>query len=309
MRCIRATIAALGLSALMLPALGLAQASAQHHSSKSDQKAAANAAFKASEKKLLPLTPQQIKQFRKHLGATNKAIHKRAPAQLTTRTRVLRLSPGAAVPTIKIAPGYVSSIAFLDQTGAPWPITSVALGDGSAFDIQHPKIKAANLLTITAKGRHRDSNISVTLKGWSMPVVIRLKTDPNAGQALIAMRADQRGPNALPPQVGPAPTQVVGKTLMAFLDDVPPAGATPQRVKGTGHARVQAWAYKKHLYVRTALDPVWPAWDNVVRGAGGIHVYRMPVVASLMLSVQGSVHTLSIEPQSKLQQVANHGGR
>ena len=302
---VHTALCALGLSAMLVSGGVCAQSPSQ--AGQQAQKAAANAAFKASEKKLLPLTPQQIKQFRKHLGATNKAIHERSPAQLTTRTRVLRLSPGSPVPTIKIAPGYVSSIAFLDQTGAPWPITSVALGDGSAFDVEHPKIKAGNLLTITAKGHHRDSNISVTLKGWSMPVVIRLKTDPSAGQALIAMRADQRGPNAAPPQVGPAPTQVVGKTLMAFLDDVPPSGVTPQTVKGTGHARVQAWAYKKHLYVRTALEPVWPAWDNVVRGAGGVHVYRMPVVASLMLSVQGTVHTLSLKPQSRVKQVADNG--
>ena len=37
--------------------------------------------------------------------------------------------PGATPPAIRLAQGYVSSLVFVDSTGAPWPIASFDIGD------------------------------------------------------------------------------------------------------------------------------------------------------------------------------------
>lgn len=261
--------------------------------------AAANKAFQAAVNHLLPLTPQQIREFHAHVAASNRAIHEHKPAKLEARTQPLSLEPGAQIPTVRIAPGYVSDIVIVDDSGAPWPITSEELGDSTAFDVEHPKIQSGNLLTVSAKGRHRDSNLSVTLKGWPMPVIIHLTTDAAVSQSLIALRADQQGPNGKPAEIGPPPAQVVGGTLMAFLDDTPPANAQYHTLHGAGAARAQVWEYKKHLYLRTPLAPIWPAWDNVARGIGNMHVYRMPIVDQIQLSVGGEVKTLQVGTSNK----------
>lgn len=263
--------------------------------------------FQASVHHLLPLTPSRIRRFHKHLNATNRAIHDRKPARLDTRTQPLRLEPGAPIPTVRIAPGYVSDIVILDDSGAPWPITSIALGDSSAFEVQHPQIKDGNLLTVSAKGQHRDSNLSITLKGWAMPIIVHLTTDASISQSLIALRADQQGPNGKPAEIGPPPAQVVGGTLMAFLDNVPPSGASARQLKGAGSQRAQAWIYKKHLYLRTNLAPVWPAWDNVARGVGHMHVYRMPIVDQVQISVGGEIKTLQVGSANPASGAENNG--
>lgn len=298
------------LCALLVPAMAFAA----HSTSASNKTSSVNAtdqAYKDSVHNLLPLSAKQIKDFRSRLKSTQKAVHQRKPAALHSASKVLRLEPGAPTPTIRITPGYVSDIVFLDQTGAPWPITSIALGDGSAFDVQHPNIKAKNLLTISAKGRHRDSDLSITLKGWATPIIVRLKTDPQKTNALTSFRADQKGPNATQQVVGPPVENTVGNTMMAFLDNVPPEKATSLNTHGGSGQPIQAWYYNHQLFVRTRQAAVWPAWKSVAKGAGGVRVYEMPQESYLMLSENGQTQTIQLSraPSAHAENKGqSHGG-
>lgn len=248
---------------------------------------ATSAAFHSVLKKNIPLTPEEIRKFEQDFDKTQAAIHSQEPPVMQTRTMALNLAPGAPVPVIKVTPGYVSSVVFLDNTGSPWPITSVTVGDPRFFSVEAPKVKPRNVLTVAALGSHLASNIAVTLAGHTTPVMLSLETNPAQAAVLTALRANSSGPLAESPvfhTVGHANT-----TLLAFLDDVPPNGASELATQSKG---ITGWSYKNNLYVRTELTPVWPAWVATVTGEMGIKVYKLPNVSSILVVDNGVRHTI-----------------
>jgi intracellular multiplication protein IcmK len=233
---------------------------------------------------VFPLTPAQIKAYQRRLGKTREAIHPGPPPVMRSRTRKIDLSPGAAIPSINVTPNYVSTMVFLDASGAPWPISSVTVGNPTFFTVAAPDVKPRNLITISAMGSHLATNLAITLKGHTTPVIVSLSTNSARSAALTALRANSDGPLAKSPVFQTMEPAGANKTLLAFLDDVPPNGATRMTTKVSG---IEAWRFKHHLYLRTRMMPIWPAFVSVARGDQGVHVYSMPDVSSVMLTRDG----------------------
>ena len=233
---------------------------------------------------MLPLTPEEIEELRARLDATRAAIHPGPLPKAVSHTVLLDLQPGSPVSKIDVVPGFVSSIVFLDSTGAPWPITSVTVGNPKWFDVTAPKVQPQNLLTVAALGTHLSSNLAVTLKNHPTPILIVLTTDSGISAMLTALRANEQGPNATSPIIS-APVSVgADSVLLGFLDRVPPDGAIPLV---TDNKQVEAWKYEDTLYVRTQYPAVFPAWSATVSGDAGVRVYAMPLVASVLLTRAG----------------------
>lgn len=256
--------------------------------------------FELSTEQVLPLTPEQIRAFKSKVGDTTQAMRPLEPPKMVTRSAKLKLEPGVTPPALQVAPGYVSTVLFYDSSGAPWPITSITVGNANKFSVQHNEnLKPGNMITVSPLSRHSHTNLAVTLQNQSLPVVLSVKTDDAERGAihdsLVSFSATMRGPLAEKPTIGGvAATSVVDETMLGFVDGVPPASAKflncVPRTDG-----VSVWKYDGQIYVRSRHAAVWPAWNMVANGTGDVRVYKMPVVPSIMLSVNGATQTLSLE--------------
>lgn len=238
----------------------------------------------------LPLAPQQIIQLRKMLDMTQQAVAtspKNPPLPLSS-TMSVKLEPGAPSPVIRLSSGFVSSVVFLDATGAPWPIEAYGVGDPNTFNIQWDL--KSNTLFIQAMKNYSHGNLAVRLVGENTPVMISLIS----GQKEIDYRVDLqilgRGPNAMAPIL---PDTVQGSkiapALIHLLDGVPPEGS--QKLEMDANFG-QAWYFKKKLYVRTRLQLLSPAWVATISSADGTRVYELMPTPQLLATKDG--HTVHI---------------
>ena len=257
------------------------------------QKALDEKAFREVVRNLMPLTPEQILRLRSKYNMTElaKVTTPDAPPKPVASTQNVQLAPGSTPPVIRLSKGYVSSVVFLDTTGAPWPIQDYDLGDPGAFGIQWDK--QSNTLMIQAKKLYTYGNLAVRLQGLHTPVMLTLIP----GQAAVDYRADLRilsyGPNAkmLPnTQVQP---ESADEILLSILDGVPPNGGKQLDVQG-GDAQI--WILDNVMFVRTRLKILSPGWLAYMSSADGMQVYKMQPSSTLLVALpeQGRTTILKI---------------
>lgn len=253
--------------------------------------------FDSSMKNMMPLTPEQIKKFQSKVQETQEAIKIDKPPQVTEKTKSIPLQPGKRNLEINISPGYVSSVVFYDLTGEPWPITSVTIGNPNAYSVVKPDLDPGNMITISALKKYSNSNLIVTLKKLSMPISLQLSTNidqADSTDSLISFRADQRGPMAKDPVVGPKLEKTIDDVMLSFLDFVPPSGAdkknTTPKLSG-----VDVWEYDGVYYIRSRYSLLWPAYRQAAKGVGGIGVYVCSRVPSFVVSYDGKNQRISVK--------------
>ena len=207
-------------------------------------------AFEGVTKQLFPLSTDEIiklKQLSQKVEAASVATPG-TPPKPTATSQFVNLSPGSTPPVIRLAQGFVSSLVFLDSTGAPWPISAYDLGDPGAFNIQWDK--TSNTLMIQAQKLYNYGNLAVRLKGLNTPVMLTLIPGQHAVDYRVDLRVQGYGPNAstAPLEEGIPPS--ASDILLHILDGVPPDGSQRLTVTG-GDAR--AWFVNDKMYVRTNL--------------------------------------------------------
>lgn len=262
-----------------------------------DEQELANEAYKESSKEILPMTPEQIHSFKDKIKETEEAIKFEKPPTVDQKSKKIMLQPGSSAPVIKIAPGYVSSIAFYDLTGQPWPLSSVTVGDQNAYKVEVPELEPKNILTISSLEKFANSNLVVTLKDHSMPVSIQLQTDIDQAEStdsMVAFRADKRGPNAKDPTVGPSFEPSIDDIMISFLDFVPPNDAEHLE-SSEDISSYDIWSLDGKYYVRTKHTIVWPAYKQIASGVSGVRVYQLPKVPEIILSRNGKKQNVRVE--------------
>lgn len=250
-------------------------------------------AFQGVAKQLLPLSPAQIHRLRQLYDQAQYAASAdpTTPPQPAASTRYVSLAPGATPPVIRLGAGFVTSMVFLDSSGAPWPIESYDLGNPAAFDIQWNK--KDNILMVQAKSYYTYGNIAVRLKGKDANTPVMITLIP--GQQSIDYRVDLRiqglGPNAAMPTGDGLPGRP-NPELLNVLDGVPPAGSVRLNVTG-GDA--EAWLKDDKLFVRTRLTILSPSWIANMASADGTRAYEMQRTPLILASNQGKIMQLKIE--------------
>lgn len=238
----------------------------------------------------LPLSPAQIRMLRNMYDATQKAAssYPGVPPRPTASSLVVNLSPGATPPVVRLGAGFITSLVFVDSTGAPWPIDSYSLGNPTAFNIQWDK--KSNILLVQAITAHRIGNLAVLLKGLNTPVML----DLNPGQAALDVRVDLRIPG-LGPHAKPTVHTLPGTespALLALLDGIPPPGA--QSLKSSVCENC-AWLVDNKLYLRTRFVVLSPAWISTLSSADGTHVYEMQPTPLVLATYNGKTIKMRIE--------------
>jgi intracellular multiplication protein IcmK len=250
------------------------------------------AAFRKMQETILPMSPEQIIKLKKRSQATDlaSATNPGTPPKPVITSQFVNLAPGATPPIARLSYGFISSLVFVDSTGAPWPIAAYSLGNPKAFNIQWNK--KSNTLTVQALEHYISGNLAVWLKDLSTPIMLTLIP----GQKQVDYRRDYRvhgyGPNAkqTPSQDtlpgGPDPV------LLSVLDGVPPPQSHKLTVQG---GRAKAWLKGTQIYLRTRATVLSPGWIASMTSADGMHVYQMQSTSLLLVSSHGKVIKFRIQ--------------
>lgn len=257
-----------------------------------DEEIINNKAFKDMTKSIYPLNTEQIvhlKQIQETMEYA-KASPAGTPPKPTATSQFVNLSPGSTPPVIRLAQGFVSSLVFLDSSGAPWPIAAYDLGDPSSFNIQWDK--TSNTIMIQALKLYNYGNLAVRLRGLNTPVMLTLIPGQKAVDYRVDLRVQGLGPNAkaMPLETGIPPS--ASELLLHVLDGVPPPGSKRLNITG-GDAR--AWLANDRMYVRTNLTVLSPGWLASMTSADGTHAYEMQKSPVLLVSWHGKVMQLKVE--------------
>lgn len=268
------------------PAVGVPQNSPPVTGSASDT------AFQLVTSRLFPLTTDQIVQLREMYNVNQLAqvTTPGTPPRPTATSQFVSLSTGSTPPVIRLAQGFVSSLVFLDSTGAPWPITAYDLGDPKSFNIQWDR--SSNTLMIQASQLYNYGNLAVRLEGLNTPVMLTLIPGQKAVDYRVDLRVQGYGPNAKMPSMGPNLPPGANSVLMSVLDGVPPPGSKLLNVVG---GEAEAWEQGTKLFVRTRLTILSPGWMSFMTSADGMNAYEMQKAPVLLVSWHGKVMQLKIE--------------
>lgn len=248
-------------------------------------------AYDQVESQIFPMSEKQIKDL--HSKYQDIELAKTAvpsPPKPVATSQFVNLSPGSTPPVIRLGQGFVTSLVFLDSTGAPWPISAYDLGDPASFNIQWDK--TGNTLMIQASKLYNYGNMAVRLEGLNTPVMLTLIPGQKEVDYRVDMRVQGMGPNALMPVFGDGLPPSANRLLLHVLDGVPPPGSTRLTING-GDAR--AWLYKEKMYVRTNLTILSPAWLSTMTSGDGMHAYEMQKSPVILVTWRGKVMQLKVE--------------
>jgi intracellular multiplication protein IcmK len=252
----------------------------------------ANAAFNALMQQNMPLTPQQVIRLRQLIDLSQRAASTPAtvPPKPVSTTIMMNLAPGTTPPAIRLAKGYVTSLVFVDSTGAPWPISAYEIGDPKATTIQWDG--KSNVLLIQAATTYSDGDIVIRLAGLMTPLTLELVS----GQRVVDYRTDIHvsgiGPNTKDVPTGNGLPMGANQLLLSVLDGIAPPGGKPLVVKG---GDCQAWILGDKMYLRTRLTLLSPGWVGKMVSPDGMYAYEVQKSSSVLVSQYGEPIELKIE--------------
>lgn len=249
-------------------------------------------AFRSMTGNMYPMTPDQIKALRGVHEATQRAIATPpdTPPKPVVSSQVVPLSPGSVPPVVRLGQGYVSSVVFIDETGAPWPISAYSIGDPEAFNIQWDS--TSNILLIQGQGAYAFGNMAVTLHKLNTPIMLTLVSEQQVVDYRVDFRVQGRGPNAQGSIISSAMPQNSSAVLMNLLDGVPPTDAKSLEVIG---GPAQAWLQGSMLFLRTPLTVLSPSWQATMTSPDGTKVYQMNPTPLVLVSDRGRSVSLTIK--------------
>jgi intracellular multiplication protein IcmK len=250
------------------------------------------AAFNAMLQQNMPLTPRQVVQLHQQIDVSQRAaaIPANVPPKPVSTTLMVNLAPGTTPPAVRLAQGYVSSLVFIDSTGAPWPIAAFDIGNPKAVSLQWDG--KSNILLIQAISPYSDGDIVVRLVGLETPITLELVS----GQRVVDYRVDIHvsglGPNTKDMPLGTALPNSANQLLLGVLDGVAPAGSKLLTVHGGDS---QAWLLGQTIYLRTRLTVLSPGWIGKMVSPDGMQAYELPKTSSVLVSRYGEPAELKIE--------------
>ncbi len=243
-----------------------------------------NAAFSQLLQKTMPMTPDQIHEFKKAVDTTQRAVATPANAlpKPMSSTLLVSLAPGEQPPAIKMSQGFISSLVFVDASGAAWPIDAYDLGNSQAFNVQWDR--TTNVMMIQPLQAYTYANLAVRLKGLTPPVMLTLIP----GQAVVDYRVDVtvmgQGPNSSGETTRIGLPKDASAALLGVLDGIPPEGSQVLTVsEGAG----EAWLHGDIIYFRSRYTVLSPAWLDSMQSPDGMHAYQLPVTPLLLVSKLG----------------------
>ena len=146
----------------------------------------------------------------------------------------------------------------------------------------------SNQLSVSPQTDHGQSNLIVALRDKDVPLVIKLSTVSSLKpgrdiDALVTFQVGEAGPSSPPTVLALSAPKEVDDVLYAILDGlVPKGGQILEAEPALEGERVVALG--SSMYLRTNRSLIWPAARARVAGPGGVAVYEMLPVTTMVLS-------------------------
>lgn len=220
------------------------------------------------------------------------------------RSLAVSLNPGEQPPLVRVSRNMLTSIVFTDNDGQPWFIDKVTINRNQFSDAANMpsgeagEVTPTNILTLEPNENFVFGNVSITLKGKALPVILILAS----GQPTVDMRVDARIPGRNPdaayvPGGSPVRAQTdIDNDALAFLDGSIPNLAEPLIASDVA---AQGWEHNNSLYVKSRLDVLFPAYSSRASTADGVNIYRFdtttPNNSITLMQRQGQPVTVSFE--------------
>jgi intracellular multiplication protein IcmK len=240
----------------------------------------------------MPLSPQQVVQLHQQIDVAQRAaaVSPNIPPKPVSTTLMVNLAPGTTPPAVRLAQGYVSSLVFIDSTGAPWPIAAFDIGNPKAVNIQWDG--KSNIILIQAVSPYTNGDMVIRLVGLATPITLEIVS----GQRVVDYRVDLHvsglGPNSKELPVGSALPNSANQVLLGVLDGIAPPGSKQLTVRG---ADSQAWILGQSMFLRTRLTLLSPGWIGKMVSPDGMIAYELPRTSSVLVSKYGEPVELKIE--------------
>ncbi len=249
-------------------------------------------AFNLLLRQNMPLSPDQVIQLRQQVDLSQRAaaVPPNVPPKPVSTTLMINLAPGSTPPPIRLAQGYVTSLVFVDSTGAPWPIAAFEIGNPKATNIQWDG--KSNILLLQAVSPYSDGNLVIRLVNLPTPITLELIS----GQRVVDFRVDIHvagiGPTPKETSSGVGLPASASNVLLTVLDGVAPPASKALTVKG---GDCQAWLVGDKMYLRTRFTILSPGWLGKMASSDGMQAYEMPRSASILISRYGEPVELKVE--------------
>lgn len=247
-------------------------------------------AFDAALEGLLPLRPEEIRTLLERFDRTQESVQ--TPVYPNPKPEVvvknISLDPGAEPIVIKMAYGHVTTINFLDSSGAPWPVQNVSwAGNFEVLEVVQDPEKFTHVFRISPQSEYAYGNMSITMTGLLTPVIVTLETNRDVVHYRVDAVLPEFGPLAEAPIIDTGITTTAGdQDLSQILQGSIPSEATRLDVTGVD-GRTSAYRYNELVYVRTPLTLLSPGWNSSATSADGTRVYEIDDAPVLLLSDRG----------------------
>lgn len=247
-------------------------------------------AFDAALEGLLPLRPEEIRALLERYDRTQESVE--IPVYPNPKPEVsvqnISLDPGTKPAVVKMAFGHVTTVTFLDVTGAPWPVQDIGwAGNFEVIENSTDSEGFTHMFRISPQSEFAYGNMSVTLLGLKTPVIITLETNREVVHYRFDAIVSDYGPLAEAPLISAGISTTAGDTDMAsVLEGVAPESAVRLDVAGVD-GRTSAYRFNDRVYVRTPLTLLSPGWSSSVASADGTRVYEIGDAPVILLSDRG----------------------
>lgn len=247
-------------------------------------------AFDTALEGLLPLRPDEIRKLLERFDKTQESVELPVYPYPKPELKVQQISldPGTKPAAVKTAYGHVTSVSFLDASGAPWPIEDISwAGDFEAIEASSNEL--SHIVNISPQSEFAYGNMVVRLLTLKTPVILTLETDRDVVYYRFDTIVPEYGPFANAPLIETGITTQAGDPDMAsVLEGIVPAEAQRLNVSGVD-GRTSAYRYNGLVYLRTPLTLLSPGWDSSVSSADGTHVYAFEDTPVVLLSEKGKM--------------------
>lgn len=256
----------------------------------------AQTAYQRAVEEKYPLTPDQITDLRRRDLEVVRAKNSPVINDVDYNIETIPLDIDSNKPLeLNVSRGFISSLAFYDQNGSPWPIKGDVIGDSESFKS-----------TTIGEGKHvavfeihrsfAHSNALIELEGLNTPISVRLNGQEGKVDGRLGVRIPRFGPNS---STGPVQVsheiESAPPRMMDLLNTGKIRGATQYALEGVAGKIYYA---DGSLYIRTratlAVPPIEPPLSQEIISPTGFNVYKIPPVSRLMFTDAGKLITAKV---------------